>query len=88
MSDNNPAYKISLLIKLKSWAGRVGLGRKLVILLMIAALGMAVLTYAVLSGWAQFGTSGLSVKRVLIILNIDLFLFLFIWKDFELITTP
>ncbi len=76
MSEKNSAYSISVLIKLKNWAGRVGLGRKLVILLMIAALGMAVLTYAVLSGWAQFGTSGLSVKRVLIILNIDLFLFL------------
>ncbi len=58
------------------WAGRVALGRKLVISLIIAALGMAVLTYAVLSGWASFGASEKNVRRILILLNIDLALFL------------
>ena len=58
------------------WAGRVALGRKLVIALIVAALGMAVLTYAVLSGWASFGASEKNVRRILILLNIDLVLFL------------
>ena len=62
--------------RLSQWAQNVGLGRKLVILLMIAAFGMALLTFAVLTGWAPFGTSEKSVRRVLILLNIDLVLFL------------
>jgi two-component system nitrogen regulation sensor histidine kinase NtrY len=62
--------------RLYKWAGRVALGRKLVIALIVAALGMAVLTYAVLSGWASFGTNEKNVRRILILLNIDLALFL------------
>ena len=62
--------------RLYKWAGRVALGRKLVIALIVAALGMAALTYAVLSGWASFGTSEKNVRRILILLNIDLALFL------------
>ncbi|MBO39833.1 MAG: two-component sensor histidine kinase [Rhodospirillaceae bacterium] len=58
------------------WAGRIALGRKLVIALIVAALGMAALTYAVLSGWASFGMSEMNIRRILILLNIDLVLFL------------
>ncbi len=76
MSVEDTVSKETLAVRFNRWAERVGLGRKLVIGLMVVAFGMTVLTYAVLSGWAQFGTSGMSVKRVLIILNIDLFLFL------------
>ena len=46
------------------------------IALIVAALGMAVLTYAVLSGWASFGASEKNVRSILILLNIDLVLFL------------
>ena len=69
MSIEDTLNKGTLAIRFNRWAERVGLARKLVIGLMIIAFGMTVLTYAVLSGWAQFGTSGMSVKRVLIILT-------------------
>ena len=76
MSVEDTMNDATKLARFYNWAGRVALGRKLVIALIVAALGMAVLTYAVLSGWASFGTSEKNVRRVLILLNIDLALFL------------
>ncbi|MBK18919.1 MAG: two-component sensor histidine kinase [Rhodospirillaceae bacterium] len=76
MSVESAGIRVKPTNRFYQWAQRVSLGRKLVIALMIAAFGMAVLTFAVLSGWAPFGTSVKSVRRVLILLNIDLVLFL------------
>ncbi|NKB21925.1 MAG: HAMP domain-containing protein [Alphaproteobacteria bacterium] len=76
MSVESAGIRVKPTARLHQWAQNVGLGRKLVILLMIAAFGMALLTFAVLTGWAPFGTSEKSVRRVLILLNIDLVLFL------------
>ena len=76
MSVESAGIRGNPIARFIQWAQKVGLVRKLVIVLMIAAFGMALLTYAVLSGWTPFGTSEKSVKRVLILLNIDLVLFL------------
>jgi two-component system, NtrC family, nitrogen regulation sensor histidine kinase NtrY len=76
MSVESAGIHVKPKVRFKQWAQNIGLGRKLVILLMIAAFGMALLTFAVLTGWAPFGTSQKSVRRVLILLNIDLVLFL------------
>lgn len=76
MSVENAKNKRAPATRLYKWAGRVALGRKLVIALIVAALGMAGLTYAVLSGWASFGANEKNVRRILILLNIDLALFL------------
>ncbi len=76
MSVESAGIRMKPRARFIQWAQAIGLGRKLVILLMIAAFGMALLTFAVLSGWAPFGTSEKSVRRVLILLNIDLVLFL------------
>ena len=76
MSVESAGIRVKPNARFIQWAEKVGLARKLVIVLMIAAFGMALLTYAVLSGWTPFGTSEKSVRRVLIFLNIDLVLFL------------
>ena len=59
--------------RFERWSQRVGLGRKLAIVLTIAALASALATYAALSGWGPFRTD---LKTMLILLNLDLVLFL------------
>ena len=76
MSVESAGIRVKPKARFIQWAEKVGLARKLVVVLMFAAFGMALLTYAVLSGWTPFGTSEKSVRRVLIFLNIDLVLFL------------
>jgi len=56
-----------------AWSSRVGLGRKLVFALMLAAAGMGIATYAVLTG---SGLSSPDPTLVLVVLNIDLVLLL------------
>ena len=55
------------------WAQRIGLGRKLAIVLSVATLASAIASYAALSGWGSVRTDP---KTVLILLNINLVLFL------------
>ena len=64
---------MSLSRQVLTWAGRVGLGRKLAVTLTIAALASAVGTYATLTGWQPFaGKPG----AVLFFLNLNLVLLL------------
>ena len=67
------AFSRAWLRRLAAWAVRVGLARKLVYALMLAAAAMGIATYAVLTG------SGLAAPEptlVLVVLNIDVVLLL------------
>ena len=59
-----------LSVRLGQWAERVALGRKLAIVLTLAAIASAIATYAALTPLQP------DVNRVLILLNLDLALFL------------
>src|SRR5271166_5838320 len=59
--------------RMRIWAGRIGLGRKLAIALAIPALGSGVATYLALTGAPPFGPHP---NAVLLLLNLDLILLL------------
>jgi two-component system nitrogen regulation sensor histidine kinase NtrY len=59
--------------RVRSWAGRIGLGRKIAIALAIPALGSGIATYLALTGAPPFGPHP---NAVLSLLNLDLILLL------------
>jgi two-component system nitrogen regulation sensor histidine kinase NtrY len=59
--------------RMRIWAGRIGLGRKLAIALAIPALGSGIATYLALTGAPPFGPHP---NAVLLLLNLDLILLL------------
>ena len=59
--------------RMRIWAGRIGLGRKLAIALAIPALASGVATYLALTGAPPFGPHP---NAVLLLLNLDLILLL------------
>src|SRR6202008_2027046 len=62
-----------LMRRVRIWAGRIGLGRKIAIALAIPALGSGVATYLALTGAPPFGPHP---NAVLLLLNLDLILLL------------
>src|SRR5438128_10244506 len=62
-----------LMRRVRIWAGRIGLGRKIAIALAIPALASGVATYLALTGAAPFGSHP---NGVLSLLNLDLVLLL------------
>src|SRR3982751_2067404 len=64
---------MSLARRVRAWAGGVGLGRKIAVLLAAAALGSGIATYLALTGAPPFGPGP---RAVLILLNLDLVLLL------------
>jgi two-component system nitrogen regulation sensor histidine kinase NtrY len=64
---------MSLMRRVRIWAGRIGLGRKIAIALAIPALGSGVATYLALTGAPPFGPHP---NAVLSLLNLDLVLLL------------
>lgn len=72
-ADNLAGFSRARLKVLAAWAARVGLARKLVYALMLAAAAMGIATYAVLTG---SGLSSPDPTLVLVILYLDLVLLL------------
>src|SRR5258708_14884089 len=64
---------MNLMRRVRIWAGRVGLGRKIAIALAIPALASGVATYLALTGAPPFGPHP---NAVLSLLNLDLVLLL------------
>ena len=64
---------MNLMRRVRIWAGRIGLGRKLAIALAIPALASGVATYLALTGAPPFGPHP---NAVLLLLNLDLVLLL------------
>jgi two-component system nitrogen regulation sensor histidine kinase NtrY len=64
---------MNLMRRLRIWAGRIGLGRKIAIALAIPALASGVATYLALTGAPPFGPHP---NAVLLLLNLDLVLLL------------
>src|SRR6266404_6876978 len=64
---------MNLMRRVRIWAGRIGLGRKLAIALAIPALASGVATYLALTGAPPFGPDP---NAVLLLLNLDLILLL------------
>jgi two-component system nitrogen regulation sensor histidine kinase NtrY len=64
---------MNLMRRLRIWAGRVGLGRKIAIALAVPALASGVATYLALTGAPPFGPHP---NTVLLLLNLDLVLLL------------
>ncbi|MFQ5784166.1 MAG: ATP-binding protein [Alphaproteobacteria bacterium] len=62
------------MVRFFRWAGRVGLSRKLAVLLAIGALISGTATYGALSGWGPFGNP--APRTILVLLNLDLVLVL------------
>ena len=64
---------MSLMRRMRIWAGRIGLGRKMAIALAVPALASGIATYLALTGAPPFGPGP---SAVLILLNLDLVLLL------------
>jgi two-component system nitrogen regulation sensor histidine kinase NtrY len=64
---------MNLMRRVRIWAGRIGLGRKIAIALAIPALGSGIATYLALTGAPPFGPDP---NAVLSLLNLDLVLLL------------
>src|SRR5260221_14165597 len=64
---------MSLSQRVSRWTGRLGLGRKVTVVLALAALASGFATYAAMAGIPPFGPNGGSV---LLLLNINLVLLL------------
>lgn len=68
------AHKAAMLFsRLSAWGEKVGLGRKLALMLTVAALVSAFATYAAMTGSAALGAD---TKTILILLQVDLVVFL------------
>ena len=73
MANKSAALDAPGAARLVEWAGRYRLGRRAAVVLAVASLGSALVTYAALSGWLPIGADP---RALLVLLNIDLVLFL------------
>ena len=60
---------------LKVWSRKHGIGRKLAVFFILAALGSSIATYAAWTGWAPFGTR---VQSIVFFLKLDAALFVIV----------